>query len=111
LRSQTREIIGRVTDFMKNEAEEGVQIPIANFKERILKATRIGKTAYESIAKEKKKIHSGEKKSVFDASKRKVTTLGYKPSRKCEKKTIQQLFYDFHVVEKRRPTLAGNIIV
>jgi hypothetical protein len=59
LRSQTREIIGRVTDFTKNEAEEGVQIPIANFKERILKATGIGKTAYERIAKEKKKIHSG----------------------------------------------------
>jgi hypothetical protein len=59
--ARKREIIGRVTDFMKNEAEEGVQIPIANFKERILKATGIGKTAYESTAKEKQKIHSGEK--------------------------------------------------
>lgn len=45
LRSQTRDMNANVIDYMKKESEEGIRIPIANFKEKILETTKISKTA------------------------------------------------------------------
>ena len=63
LHSQTREITARVMDFMKREAEEGITIPITNYRERVIAATGISINAYQSIAKEQEKVKSGKKSS------------------------------------------------
>ncbi|KAF5282670.1 hypothetical protein FQA39_LY17530 [Lamprigera yunnana] len=40
LRSQAREIVANIIEFMTQETKEGLTIPLSNFKERILAATR-----------------------------------------------------------------------
>ncbi|KAJ3659076.1 hypothetical protein Zmor_010784 [Zophobas morio] len=76
LHSQTREIIAGVMHFMKQEAEEGTTIPIANYRERVRAATGISKNAYHSIAKEQGKVKFGEKSSFssFYTDKNKTCT-------------------------------------
>ncbi|KAJ3655186.1 hypothetical protein Zmor_014323 [Zophobas morio] len=55
LHSQTREIIARVMDFMKREAEEGITIPITNYRERVIAATGISINTYQK-SKEKSNL-------------------------------------------------------
>jgi hypothetical protein len=42
INSQTREVIAKVIKCMKDEATNGIQISVANFKARFLAATGIG---------------------------------------------------------------------
>lgn len=46
---QTREVIHNVYKFMKDEAQNGTKIPIANYRERVLAATGISKCTYSKI--------------------------------------------------------------
>jgi hypothetical protein len=39
--SQTKEVIANVFKFMREEAEKGITIPLANFKQRLITATGI----------------------------------------------------------------------
>jgi polyhydroxyalkanoate synthesis regulator phasin len=110
LKSQTREVISRVMEFMKKEAEEGVNIPITNFRERIVAATGIAKATYESIERENKMVKSGEKTSFTTPKTAKPQAQVTQIDENLEH-TIRNMFYDFHVVEKKRPTMPGNIIV
>lgn len=49
LHSQTREVISNVLDFMKEESKNGIKIPLSNFKERLLAATKIGEFSYKKL--------------------------------------------------------------
>lgn len=46
---QTREVIHNVYKFMKDEAQNGTKIPLANYRERVLAATGISKCTYSKI--------------------------------------------------------------
>ena len=109
LRSQTREVIARVIDFMKREAEEGITIPIANFRERVMVATGISKNTFVSISKENKVVKSGDKASFTTPKKTKPQPRVTNIDQNFEQ-TIRNMFYNFHVVEKRQPTMPGNIV-
>ena len=61
LRSQTRELIARVIDFMKREAEEAIAIPIANFRVGVMATAGISRNAFVSFSKENEVVNSGEK--------------------------------------------------
>lgn len=60
--AQTRELIAKVIDFMKNEAvavssfNNGPLIPITHYKQRVLAATGISESTYKSVLKEFKDI-------------------------------------------------------
>jgi hypothetical protein len=60
INSQTREVIAKVMKFMKEEATNGIQIPVANFKARVLAATGIGENTYRRIQKEAQRVATGE---------------------------------------------------
>jgi hypothetical protein len=60
INSQTREVIAKVMKFMKEEATNGIQIPVANFKARVLAATGIGENTYRRIQKEAQRVAIGE---------------------------------------------------
>jgi hypothetical protein len=60
INSQTREVIVKVIKFMKEEATNGIQIPVANFKARVLAATGIGENTYRRIQKEAQRVATGE---------------------------------------------------
>ncbi|CAH1181034.1 unnamed protein product [Phyllotreta striolata] len=46
---QAREVINNVFTFMKEEAQNGIKIPISNYRERVLRATGISKCTYSKI--------------------------------------------------------------
>lgn len=46
---QAREVINNVFTFMKYEAQNGIKIPISNYRERVLRATGISKCTYSKI--------------------------------------------------------------
>ncbi|XP_072390266.1 uncharacterized protein Polr1E isoform X1 [Diabrotica undecimpunctata] len=49
IHSQAREVIHNVFKFMKDEARNGIRIPISNYRARVLKATGISKCTYSKI--------------------------------------------------------------
>ncbi|KAG5882580.1 hypothetical protein JTB14_030129 [Gonioctena quinquepunctata] len=49
IHSQAREVINNVFKFMKEEAQNGLKVPIANYRERVLSATGISKCTYSKI--------------------------------------------------------------
>ncbi|KYB26938.1 hypothetical protein TcasGA2_TC014871 [Tribolium castaneum] len=64
IHSQAREIIARVTEFMKNEAavyqKTGLPlIPLTNYRQRVLAATRISEPTYHRVFKEAADVISG----------------------------------------------------
>lgn len=69
IHAQTREIIARVIAFMKKEAEfyqrtRQVLIPLNNYKQRVLAATRISTFTYRKVMKEAAKITCGDVSSI-----------------------------------------------
>jgi hypothetical protein len=108
LHSQAREIVANVVDFMKKEAEHFRRrneplIPLKNFRERIMVATGITKRMYTSISKESTNV-------AFDAS-TSFSALIKKRQRKKyelvegEKHAIRTIVNEFHITEKRMPTI------
>lgn len=64
MHAQAREIVAKVIDFMKNEAENFRRfnqptIPLTHFRERILTATGISNKMYSTICKEAEAIATG----------------------------------------------------
>ncbi|XP_044260898.1 uncharacterized protein LOC123008903 [Tribolium madens] len=65
IHAQAREIIARVTHFMKNEAAVFQRtgkpvIPLSNFRQRVLAATRISDVTYYNVLKEAADVASGD---------------------------------------------------
>jgi hypothetical protein len=60
IHSQGREMISNILNFMKEEAANGTTIiPLANFKARLIVATKISESSYRRIAKEAADVASG----------------------------------------------------
>jgi hypothetical protein len=60
IHSQGREIISNILNFMKQETANGTTIiPLANFKARLIAATKISESSYRRIAKEPADVASG----------------------------------------------------
>lgn len=108
--SQARELISNVLDFMKKEATEGLTIPLTNFKQRLLLATKISDKTYRSICKEKNMLDVGAKCS-FSSPKR---TRRKKNSPKLfndeQIRILKNAIYNFYVTEKKSPSLKSNSI-
>jgi hypothetical protein len=60
IHSRGREITSNILNFMKEEAANGTTIiPLANFKARLIAATKISESSYRRIAKEAADVASG----------------------------------------------------
>ena len=108
LRSQTREVIANVLEFMQAEAQSGVQIPLANYKQRLLTATGIGKTSYEKIHSDLRKRQTGSTTAFISPKKPKNRPAPKTDLDKGEIETIRTIIHDFALIKKRQPTLRGN---
>jgi hypothetical protein len=56
IHSQTKEVIANVLKFMREEAEKGITIPLANFKQRLITATGISDKLYRKVVQEKRHV-------------------------------------------------------
>jgi hypothetical protein len=108
LRSQTKEVIANVLQFFKDEAEHGPRIPLTNFKVRLMAATGISERSYRMISKESKESEPTST-SFSSPSKRKCPESS--PDSKCAGalQCIRDIIYNFYIIEKRRPSLQGEL--
>lgn len=105
LHSQAREIIANVLTFMKEEAENGITIPLANFKERLLAATKIGEYSYRQICKESLLVKSGQRQTFSSPGKKRNVTSPKSELCEGQLETIRGIIHDFPVIEKKFPSL------
>lgn len=107
LGSQAREIIANIIHFMKAEAENGALIPLTNFRERVLAATKVSESSYKRILKESNTIHSGASTSFSSPRKQRSRRSTKSTLPVGEIETIRSIIHNYHIIEKRRPTLKG----
>lgn len=108
LRSQARELIANVMQFMQEEAEQGLKIPLKNFKERILAATKISESSYRRIQKEAKDIESGKSLTFSSPRKKRPRSSPKKNMLEGEIETIRSIIHNYSILEKKQPTLKGT---
>ncbi|KAK9679633.1 hypothetical protein QE152_g39845 [Popillia japonica] len=106
LHSQAREIIANVLQFMKDEAaNKCCTIPITNFKERLIAATKTMERTYRDIVKEadvRLRAASG-----FSSRKKRKRPSPKSLMAERETEVIRTIVHNFYITEKRRPTLKG----
>lgn len=108
IHSQGREIISNVLEFMKQEANNGVPtIPLTNFKERLLAATKISDNTYRRIIKETQQIETGASTSFSSPRKQRPRTCLKRTVCDGELAVIRSIIHNFYITDKRRPTLKG----
>ncbi|CAH1987353.1 unnamed protein product [Acanthoscelides obtectus] len=109
LHSQSCEIVNNIIKFMKKEAEEGISIPLTNYRDRVLAATGVSKNTYQRICKEsKKKDLQGPSTSFQNPKKRKNMKKWKLDSFTPHQiKSIREIIYNFYMMEKKFPTLKG----
>ncbi|XP_056635190.1 uncharacterized protein LOC130444163 [Diorhabda sublineata] len=92
---------------MKKEADEGVTIPLKNYRERVLAATGVSKSTFQKISKEAQKVEWGGPSTSFQSPKKIRNTKKRKLDRTSpdQIKSMREIIYDFYVLEKRLPTL------
>ncbi|KAK4881538.1 hypothetical protein RN001_004857 [Aquatica leii] len=105
INSQGREIIANVLKFFKQEAENGVTVPLTNFKQRLLAATKFSETSYRRISKVSDSIERGETSSFSSPSKERPKRCTKKDILPAEKQIIRYIIHKFYLTERRRPTL------
>jgi hypothetical protein len=97
---------------MKEEAANGTAIiPLANFKARLIAATKISESSYRRIAKEASDVASGAVPCF--------STPGKNRKRDCPKsklcdgeiETIRSIISNFYIIEKKQPTLERFVVV
>ena len=111
IHSQAREIIANVLEFMQEEAKrKDCIIPIANYRARVLAATKISLSSYHRIFKATK----GEQQPIKDS-----TVISPSPPRKrnvlprqrqlmeWQTDRIRNIVHRFYLTDGRRPTLNG----
>lgn len=108
LHSQAREIVANVLLFMQEEAKDGIKIPLANYKERLLAATKIGEFSYKKVKKEAKEISLGIKSKFSSPKKNPNRPAPKRDLREGELESIRSIIYDFYIIEKRQPALQSN---
>ncbi|KAK9737059.1 hypothetical protein QE152_g11004 [Popillia japonica] len=78
LHSQAREIIANVLQFMKDEAaNKCCTIPITNFKERLIAATKIAERTSRDIVKEADDVRLGAASGFSSPSKKRKRLMMY----------------------------------
>ncbi|KAK9709442.1 hypothetical protein QE152_g26600 [Popillia japonica] len=112
LHSQAREIIANVLQFIKDEAakrkvQKCCTIPITNFKERLIAATKIAERTYRDIIKEADDVRSGAASGFSSPSKKRKRPSPKSSMPERETEVIRTIVHNFYVTEKRRPTLKG----
>jgi hypothetical protein len=105
INSQTREVIAKVMKFMKEEATNGIQIPVANFKARVLAATGIGR-----IQKEAQRVAIGEIPKFTSPKKNRKRATPKSDLQEGEIQAIRSIIHNFCITEKRQPTLRGTCL-
>lgn len=105
LHSQTREAIANVLDFMKEEAENGITIPLANFKERLLAATKIGDYSYRKIVRESALLKTGQQQTFSSPGKKRNGTSPKSDLCEGQLEVIRGIIHDYPVIEKKFPSL------
>lgn len=109
IHSQGREIIANIIKFMKQEAEHDAPIiPLANFKQRVIAATKISVSSYRRILKESADIDSGAVASFSTPHKMRPRKSPKASLHSGEIETIRTIVHEFYIMEKRRPTLKGE---
>lgn len=111
LHSQSRELIANVMQFMREEADQGLKIPLKNFKERVLAATKISDKSYRKICKEAKEVaSSSSSQPLCFSTPRKNRTRSSRKSTLLvgEMQTIRTIIHDYAIIEKKHPTLKGK---
>lgn len=109
IEGQAREIINNVLIFMKKEAEGGLQIPIRNYRQRVISATGISKNTLHKIMQEAKSIQEGVSSSFSTPytsrprKKRKIDAVSLE-----DLEAIREIINNFYVVKKKRPSLKSK---
>lgn len=109
LRSQAREIIANVLQFMREEAEHGLKIPLANFKKRLLEATKISDKCYRKIQKEAEDVQTGAAPSFSTPRKNRPRSSPKSSLSEGEMEAIRSIIHNYSIIEKRQPSLKGKV--
>lgn len=108
IHSQARETVYQVLNFFKAEAENGEPIiPVKNYKERTLAATKISEKTYKSVLKDGKDIEMGHATKFSSPNKKRnrpnpISTLAVGSD-----SFLRRIVHNFYLVEKQHPTLKG----
>lgn len=110
LSSQTKEVISNLIKFVTEEAENGEPIiDIKNIRERVLAMSGISQSSYTRVREETKKIETGESSAFKSPSKKKPRKSKVVDCLSAgEIGHVRRIIYDFHILEKRRPTVSGE---
>lgn len=108
IHSQGREILANVMQFMKEEAANNAcGIPLTNFKERFLAATKVSEKTYRSVVKEMKDISTGASTSFSSPPKKRNKPSPKSTLMEWQTEIIRTFVHNFYLTEHRRPTLKG----
>ncbi|KAK9703799.1 hypothetical protein QE152_g29091 [Popillia japonica] len=111
LHSQAREIIANVLQFMKDEAaNKCCTIPITNFKDRLIAATKIGERTSRNIVKEADDVRSAAASGFSSPSKKRKRPNPKISMHERETEVIRTIVHNFYVTEKRSPTLKDTVL-
>ncbi|KAK4877031.1 hypothetical protein RN001_009537 [Aquatica leii] len=95
IHTQSREIIANILMFFKQEAENGVTIPLTNYKQRLFAATKILEITYRRISKESNSIERGETSSFLSPRKERLKRCTKKDILPAEKESIRNIIHIF----------------
>lgn len=111
IHSQAREILANVMQFMKEEAtNNSCGIPLTNFKERFLAATKVSEKTYRSVAKEMQDVSTGASISFSSPSKKRSKSSPKSTLMEWQTQIIRTFVHNFYLTEQRRPTLKGKFL-
>ncbi|KAI4455527.1 hypothetical protein MML48_9g00004443 [Holotrichia oblita] len=106
LRSQARDIIANVLQFMKEEAaNKSCTMPITNFKERLIAATKIVERTYRDIAREADDVRLGAASGLSSPSKKRKRPSPKTTITERETGITGTIVHNFYVTEKGNPHL------
>ncbi|CAH1377220.1 unnamed protein product [Tenebrio molitor] len=102
IHSQTREVISRLIEFMKNEATIGCPtIPLKNYKERVIAATGISESSYKRIVKQSNEVKVGTSTSFSTPHKKRPRCSRKSTLPPQEEEEVRRIVNNYYLVEKR----------
>ena len=101
IHSQAREVIANVLQFMKEEAEHGLKIPLANFRERLLAATKISEGTYRKIKSEADGVQTGKTASFTSPKKNRLRAKPKSDLNEGQIEAVRSIIHNFYIMEKQ----------